>query len=154
MKKHLILQLFVLGFILFLPTDAIACSCLEYEKPTAKVIKQAKKVTDAIFTGKVLNITENQEADNISVKLRVISVWKGQIKKTVTVLSGLHGGNCRYYFEVGSTYLVYADNSTMYSPVISLSTGSCDRTSMLSAAKTDIRFLGKSRKPRKSWSVK
>ena len=150
MKKLLLSQLFILGLMMFLHTDVFACSCETRSEPLAEKVRKAKAESDAIFTGSVLSITENTTDEYISVELKVIEVWKGEIAQKVTVLSGLHDGNCRYPFKVGKLYLVYAHHSTMYSRVKSLSTGICTRTSVLSEAESDVRVLGKTRKPRKS----
>ena len=139
-------------FLLFGAPRAFACSCLLPEGPRSKLVAEAKQGSHAIFSGKVIKIVENPNAQKmqdqyISVELRVVEIWKGTLGKTVTIRTGANDGNCRFPFKVGQTYLVYAENSTMYSPTEMLSTGICSRTALYSKGKPDIRYLGRRRKP-------
>ena len=132
---------------------AFACSCIMPEGSLSKLVGDAKKSSDAIFSGRVLKITENPNAERmqyqyLSVELKVVDTWKGTIGKTVIIRTGSNDGNCRYPFKVGETYLIYAENSTMYSPTKFLSASVCSRTTPLAEGKPDIRFLGKRRRPK------
>ena len=153
MNKKTTFGLFVIAFFtLFGAEQALACSCVLPEGPLSKLVADAKNSSDAIFSGKVLKITENSSPGSMqnqynSVELQVVDVWKGTLRKTVTIRTGANDGNCRYPFKVGETYLIYAENSTMYSPTDFLSTGICSRTALLAEGKPDLRFLGKRRKP-------
>jgi hypothetical protein len=74
------------------------------------------------------------------VTARLISTYKGKAEtQTITILTGLGGGDCGYYFSVNKEYLIYGreglfnilDNSGL-KPVISqrkyYTTTICDRT--------------------------
>lgn len=128
--------------------ETLACSCAPpvYGESLSVKVKRAKKESSAVFTGVVTQLTENREGFGYTtIKLKVIDLWKGNLSKEITVLTGLHDGNCRYPFEVNKKYLVYSDNGTMYSSSKSLETTMCTRTTIFSEAKADIKILGKSK---------
>lgn len=130
--------------------EVFACSCLRFpDAPLSKQVKEARGKSDAVFTGKVLEVTKNTEGGR-SVKLEIINSWKGNLSKEIILLTGNDDGDCGYPFEVGKTYLVYADNGTMYSSVDRLETTICSRTKSLVDAKKEIKVLGKGKTPKKS----
>lgn len=146
-QKFLFYAACVVGLVILLNGEGYACSCVPHEgEPLAKQVREAKTHADAVFTGEVLRISENLEEEYVSIEIRLIGLWKGNLRKKVTILTGLHDGNCRYKFRLGETYLVYASNLTMYSPTRSLSTHMCHRTAVLSEGKADIRYLGTQKK--------
>ncbi len=153
MLRKTTFSFFMIAILTLIGTEqAYACSCLMPEGPISKLVGEAKQSSHSIFSGKVVKITENPDAQKfqdqyISVELRVIDIWKGTLGKTVTIRTGSHDGNCRFPFKVNQTYLIYAENSTMYSPTEMLSTGICSRTTLYAKGKQDIRYLGKSKKP-------
>ena len=154
MLKHLIFSFaLVVGFTMF-ASEAYGCSCLMPEGPRSKLVGEARDAAHAVFSGKVVKITENPGAEKmqdqyIEVELRVTDVWKGTVSRNVTLRTGSNDGNCRFPFELNKTYLVYADNSTMYSQSEMLSTGICSRTSLITKGKADMRYLGPRKKPSK-----
>lgn len=51
--------------------------------------------------------------DAVVYLFEIETTLKGNlIKQTVEVASGIYGGSCGYYFEMGKSYLVYARNFT------------------------------------------
>lgn len=127
----------------------LACSCVPpSDEPQRAQVQQAKRESHAVFAGKVVSFFVNSEGDYISVKLQVTGVWKGSLTREVAVLTGRHGGNCRFPFKVGETYLVYARYISMYTDERSLTTHMCLRTSVFSEGKSDVPFLGMKRRPR------
>lgn len=149
--KEILLGLFSIAALIILSSNEVfACSCLRVpDAPLSKLVKQAKDKSDAVFTGKVLEVKENTE-DGRSVKLEIINSWKGNPSKEITLLTGNDDGDCGYRFEVGKTYLVYADKGTMYSSVERLETTICSRTKSLADAKKEIKVLGKGKAPKKN----
>lgn len=140
MKRILCSQLFVLGLVLFLHTDAMACSCILIGGESLKQqVTIAKKDSKAVFSARVLAITKEPENYFVSVRLLVEDVWKGKLTKEVFLTTGSGGGGCGYPFEVGENYLIYAYASN----IGSLSTGICSRTKTLSDSAQDVKVLGK-----------
>lgn len=64
--------------------------------------------------------------------------WKGVDTNAVTLTTGGQGNTCRFYFEEGKEYIVYAsiDNNGM------LGTSSCSRTKPVQDASEDLSVLG------------
>ena len=150
--NKIILYLFSITVLVILSSNEVfACSCIpSSDEPLAEQVKKAKIDADAVFTGKVLQITEHPEDGYISVKLEIMNLWKGNYSKEIMVSTGLNDGNCRYYFKTGETYLVYAYSTNMYSSPDILETTMCSRTRSLSGAKADIKILGKSKNFKKN----
>jgi hypothetical protein len=140
MKTLLLSQLFVLGLVMFLHTDVLACKCSRQDGESLQQrVTQAKTDANAVFSAKVLAVAVNRREFSVSVKLSVEQVWKGEVAKEVTLTTGSGGGDCGYPFKVGESYLVYANASEGGL----LSTGICSRTNKLSASAQDVKILGK-----------
>jgi hypothetical protein len=153
LNKTKFILLAALMVTLFGSGRAFACSCMMPEGPLSKLVADAKQSSHAIFTGKVLKTTPNPGAQKfqdqyLSIELQVIDVFKGNVTRRVTIRTGSSDGNCKFPFKVNQTYLIYAENSTMYSQAEMLSTGICSRTAALIKARSDLRYLGKPRKPK------
>lgn len=133
---------FGLLFLVFLwwkPLDASACSCISPPPPEVALDK-----ADAVFSGEVVEITENERiirgyGNNIHFK--VDKVWKGTDASEIVVTTGYGGGDCGISFEKGQQYLVYATLSDMYVKN-ALSTTICHRTTEISSATEDLNALG------------
>jgi len=148
MKKFVSSSLFIFGLLVFSQTDALGSSCdLSVLKLSIKQqINKARKSSNAVFSGKVLEITKHPQNFYVSVKLLVKDVWKGNIPKEITVTTGLGNGDCGYPFEVDESYLIYANASNENK----LSTTICHRTKNLSESIQDLQTLGKVRISRKN----
>ncbi|HYP43377.1 MAG TPA: hypothetical protein VEQ18_05085 [Candidatus Nitrosocosmicus sp.] len=146
MKKFYFYALGVLMIMIPANTEAFGCSCRPVEKKSiAALVRDAKKESAAVFAGKVLEIIESDELFNTQVKIKVINVWKGSLSNEITIFTGRDDGMCRYDFEVGKTYLVYAAKGIMSNSSGNLETTMCSRTQVYSSAKHDLRILGKGR---------
>lgn len=135
-----LLSVFVVAFLLAFPKSSYACSC---ELPLAKdsvkkQVKQAKKKSQAVFTGEVLEITEPSDKNFLLVKIRVESNWKGAEGNEIVIVTGKGDGDCGYSFTIGQKYLIYAYQTSNSQ----LSTNICQRTALLSEAEKDIAILG------------
>lgn len=119
---------------------ALACSCMVPPPPL-----EALAQVDAVFTA-VAERVERAEVDTgygmlprKRVELRLEAVWKGMPEgDSVTVWTGLGGGDCGFAFEEGKSYLVYArrhDDGR-------LTTGLCDRTRPREGADEELDALG------------
>jgi hypothetical protein len=108
--KHLVLSL---ALLLWGPLS-YACSCIGMG-----TVKQELKRSDMAFKGTVLSkeiisIEDTSVAPAFTIRMAqyrfvILSVYKGSLKHdTLTVTTGLGGGDCGFYFEEGKQYIVYA----------------------------------------------
>ncbi len=150
MKKIIVSTLLIFGLLVFIQINALGCSCdLPIPKRSLKQqVNKARKSSIAVFSGRVLEITKQPQNFYISVKLLVIDSWKGSLPKEITVTTGLGNGDCGYPFEVGESYLIYANGSDENK----LSTNICQRTDSLLEKPQDIKILGKGKLTRKNKS--
>jgi hypothetical protein len=123
--------------------EAIACSCDFSPLPQSQKqqVTSARKSSRAIFSGVVLKTKE--VGYSVQVTFKVDSFWKGSLPSEVVLTTGRGGGDCGYRFEVGDRYLVYAYGSD----VRSLGTNICQRTAPYKDAATDLKILGKTKRP-------
>jgi len=146
MNKIIFYTLGIFAFLIFAGIDVYACSCIPRSDETIQQqINRAKKDSQAVFSGKVLQIIRKPENHQVVVKLRVENLWKGNLSKEVTVLTGSDSALCGYQFEVGQSYLIYASGADKNN----LHTNICTRTAKFSEAKADVKALGKGRITRK-----
>jgi hypothetical protein len=137
--RQVILQF--IGVILCLVGSAsvsIACTCMHLRGDPAA----AFTASSAVFSGKVLEITEGESAmpasgvKELTVKFRVEKSWKLVRKDEVMVLTVNTGNLCGFTFKVGERYLVYGlggGNKFM--------TDICTRTTGLIGAAEDLEYL-------------
>lgn len=147
MNKIIFSSLLSFGLLVFTTIDAVACGC---ELPIPKLslkqqVNKAQKKSAAVFTGRVLEITKQPQNFYVTVKLLVEDSWKGNLPQEVTITTGLGNGDCGYKFEVGESYLVFANGANENK----LSTGICHRTKILSESAQDLKILGKGKVSRK-----
>ncbi len=137
--------LFTFAVLLLLVSikNVLACSCVRSDpsKTLTQLVSEAYKDSKAVFSAKVLSMTEDPEKGEFRVKLRLIKSWKGKLIKTLTLITGLGGGDCGYFFEVGKTYLIYAYRDEDKK----LTTNICSRTAGISLTK-DVAVLNKLKK--------
>jgi hypothetical protein len=108
---------------------ARACSCLQM--PPRQVFEES----DAVFEGRVLEIVPND--NGITARLEVVQSWKGVEIERVEVRTAGDSAACGIAFEVGTSWLVYADDENGV-----LSTGLCSRTARIEEAEEDLAALG------------
>jgi hypothetical protein len=137
--------------LLFAPSIAFACSCSlpPIGKTETQLIKLERKKSQAVFSGKVIEIiapktASGEEAWVAEVRFKVMQTWKGVTTETVSVFTANICCICDYNFDVGERYLVYA-----YSADDNLATSICRRTKLLSEAGEDLKVLGKSKVPKR-----
>ena len=132
------------AFLLMCPA-ARACDCALDPTPC-----MAFTHTAVIFAGRVSRISNIEVSlksgdpkiryPQRSVTFEVLKAYRGLQAKTVDVSTGEGGGDCGYLFERGREYLVYANPNP---DTVSLSTGICQRTRLLSEARDDIDYLSR-----------
>jgi hypothetical protein len=142
------------AFLIFATVNAFACSCGgRNSKPTMRetVAAYGAGATQVIFEGSV----EKQELQSGSpgapvnalsmtgfgshraVTFNVLRAYRGLLGSSVTVLTGLGGGDCGFDFETGKKYLVYTSRVNTET----LFTSICSGTSSLEEGGPALRFL-------------
>jgi hypothetical protein len=134
--------LFVFGFAIFPnqfgQNEVIALAEAKCRIPT---LQEAKNEESAIFEGKILEVTPNENG-----KTFVLSVnrnWKGAKTKKITIFVN-ESARFESWFEIGKKYLVFARLDDSKKLVV----GRCSRSNEIEQAADDLKSLGKSRKPR------
>jgi hypothetical protein len=140
MKKIVFSLFLVFGLLVLTQINVLACSCdLPIPKLSPKQqINKARKNANAVFSGRVLEITKQPQNFYVSVRLLIKDSWKGNSPKEITITTGIGNGDCGYPFEVGESYLIYASGDENR-----LSTHICQRTKNLSDSAQDLQVLGK-----------
>jgi hypothetical protein len=113
--------------------EADACSCVPPEPPD-----QAVRDSAAVFSGKVVRVYGGKNAQEKTVELEVVRVWKGIGKPRVTLKTHSHSASCGFPFREGETYLVYSQKDGHGD----LTTSICSRTRRMSQASEDLEALG------------
>jgi hypothetical protein len=129
---------------------AAACSCVDTGTPAA-----AFGYMPVVFTGQVTTVNTGNPlarllqplqiwlglpvaptAHALYATLDVTAAWKGVTLNRVQVLTTAGGGSCGFDFQLNQQYLVYGWQDTY-----GLTTSSCTRTALVSAAAADLAFL-------------
>ena len=143
----------VVSFVLSLPQDGLACSCVG---PRGK---KALEGAAAAFSGKVTKV-EYLDADEPEVEPRIIVTfkvyrwWKGPLKKSAVLHTIYNKWTCEgYFFKEGKEYLVFAyqnrEQMAEKFPAAkdTLGVNICGATGLLATAKEELRELGPGRRP-------
>lgn len=123
----------LLSAALLMPLRAKACSCVLNGTPQQELGRSS-----VVFEGTVVSVEEIPAAADRShphlsaARLRVTHAWKG-VEGDEVVVETFHG-MCGVRFEVGESYLVYANETERDNPW----TDDCTRTCLLSAAAADL----------------
>ena len=150
MKKIIILTLTFFGLLLLIQIDVFAYSCGNILQTLEQEIKGRLKASKAVFAGEILKISETSQRPDVTrpevaVKIRLKEVWKGQLTKEVIINTPDNSAACGYSFEVGKSYLVFADSRKGKI----FSTGLCSGNRLLETATEELKILGKGKKPQK-----
>jgi len=158
-------QFLLIIFFSVYSSVAYCCSCIG-----EATVRQELKRSDVVFTGKVISkkvIDTKSPTDKLmqglkmymaEYKLQVSTVFKGKIKQdTVTIITGVGGGDCGFNFEIGNEYIVYSSLKNKYYPQGNsvskfLYTDICRRT-RLATDTEEIKALSKKCKNRKATSL-
>lgn len=142
--KVFISFLLIISIIVFNPEKAFACECYHPEINTDEklrnVVTAALDGAEAVFSGEVVGMNES------IVEFRLEMLWKGDFKdKSATITRAVLSDKgsyistpCRYDFEVGAKYLVFADQ-TSDGMIVTV----CSRTTPLSDAKRLVSELNR-----------
>lgn len=145
MKKITLYLFGIFAFLMFTNAEVSACSCLaQGEETVTQQVSRAKNDARAVFTGKVVEIVRKPGSSSVVVKLKTEKSWKGTVSKRVSILTGENSALCGFNFEVGKSYLIYAQGTNAND----LQTNICTRTAGLTNAKADLKALGRGRIPK------
>lgn len=121
--------------------SATACSCVPLTPA------QAFERADTVFVGEVTSFKTKSglfgrsSIDPTTVNFKVMEVWKGPRRGTLTIGTVRSEVSCGYEFQEGLRYLVYARDGR---------TRLCDRTALTIQATEDLAALGDGWKPEPS----
>jgi hypothetical protein len=153
MKKIVFMSLSIVSLFIFAQVNAFACSCptVGTMYPTTGIGSDsliAGQVRNAkvVFSGEVVGINKIPKTRMLLVKIEVKESWKEVLPKEITITTEL--GGCGYQFQVGTEYLVFANDSDDGN----LSTGECLRNKLLYKATEELQVLGEGNKPQKNKS--
>ena len=127
------------------PGVAHACGCILSEHPCQQTAEAA-----AIFAGRVTDIRRlhppRKMDDDVSdlwvelvVSLSVSESFKGPGTPSIEVVTG--NGSCGYPFEIGKTYLVFAQARSVTGGGPPLSTHKCGHNAEIDQAGDSLRYL-------------
>ena len=136
-------------YLLLLPAFVSACGCFQLNpnQTVRQAVSKARQSAKAIFSGKVVEVVREPYASTgyyVVVRFEVERSWKKVEANEITIISILT--DCTYPFEIGESYLIYADDSGQGM----LDTSVCSRTRKLKEAKEDLKLLGRGKVPKKS----
>jgi len=127
-----------LGALLLLAARPVhACTCLP------QTLEESLRNSTLVFEGLVVEV-EAVDADGelgptlLRVRMRVTESWTPGLAEEVVVRTSASGAACGYRFEVGRSYLVYADAGSAEAPAVTL----CSGTKPREQAQDDRRHLG------------
>jgi hypothetical protein len=145
-----------MGFLLLalgvlLPCAAPVCTCVMF--PPMRTVADAEAAlgrSEAVFIGRVEHVEVRQalpRGDSARgprwpeaiVRLRVEQRFKGPRSDTLTVTSGLGGGDCGIGFAEGERYLIYLQPKT--EAAAGHYVGICGGTKAVAAAKDELSLL-------------
>jgi len=103
----------------------LACSCIGQ-----RTVKEEIKHADAVVVGTILSkqfitLTDSNLINSLFPKLTIAryallvqDIYKGKITiDTVTIYTGVGGGDCGIVFEIGKKYIVYGKEKTFFGQV-------------------------------------
>lgn len=149
MKKIVFSSLVIFGLLIFIQLETFACSCGDIPQTTKQRIEGNLKYYQAVFTGKILDITKKPASrdvyPDVLIKIEVERSWKEILPEVIFITSQLYdGASCGAYFEIGRRYLIFARGADENG----LSTGRCDFNTRIENATEELKVLGEGEKTR------
>ena len=147
LTKLFSLLVLVSAYFIWTPSSAGACSCGP-PRPLNVAVKEQLRTARAVFSGKVINVTEEEETTGTRVVylFEVQSIWKGPTNSHIEVYNFKAASMCEFPFKLNESYLVYAykveAGSRFYAGL-----SACGATTQLSHAGDQIAVLGQGRLP-------
>ena len=125
---------FFFTFFTFTYTFSQECTC---QKPDFQAAYDSAAV---VFLGKVTEFTTNWVSGGMKASFQVSQKWKSEGESFIVVNTPFPQ-NCGYTFEVGKTYLIYAQKKR-----VTHKSSACYRILPIENAQEDLEKLGKSNK--------
>jgi hypothetical protein len=131
------------------PAPCAACTCLRADGYRVGAIEPG----GTVFAGRPVAVRDSfVVAGSVRWRTRIYTFavdrgWAGRLSGTLYVWSGRGGGDCGYVFDLGRSYLVYADEGARPAQ---LWTGDCSDTAPLREAGKQLRHLRQYREWRPS----
>ncbi len=124
-------------FLTTMPFSVYACSCVADITP-----EETYSHADAVFSGIVQSVEEKSVWGKSfrEVVFDAQTIWKGEPKSTIKVVTGTGGGDCGFDFTEGEMYVVYAGYGGIYGDEKTLEVNICNRTALFSSASEDIAY--------------
>ena len=145
MTKVIYTSLVLTLLLLMSAQKSFACSCAFSPGPEKKQVRQAFNDSTAIFSGEVLEIRDSSEDINmLLVRFKVTKLWKGELKREVTLTTAKQSAMCGYRFEIATKYLVYGNG-----PRDALLVTNCSRTTNASNRR-DLKYLAKLKRQKRA----
>jgi hypothetical protein len=119
------MKLITLLILMFISLKGFSCMCRFHK------FEEACQISPHIFEGRFIQKAtgkQNNPYYPLSLyKVVVLDIWKGELKDTVDLFTGIGGGDCGTSFDSGKTYLIWTSNQYGYL----LSTNFCTRTRLI-----------------------
>jgi hypothetical protein len=117
--------------------QAHACSCM------ATTPRDAAQAASTVFEGRVLRVDKGDpnaqvNAGHHTVDLQVVRYFKGEGGESITLQTASNSAACGIEFEIGGSYLVYANTNEGSG----LWAGLCSGTRPMAGAEADLEHLG------------
>ena len=143
MKKLFSLWIVLAGVVMLSAAPASACQCQSLSE--RERFEGVRKDSAAIFVGRAAEVThEFRDTLAMRVTFEIKQLWKGDRVRELIVYT--EGNNCDPDFEVGREYLVYA--FAVPGRPGRLEAWGCAGTGPAGMRGEEIRWLGKSKRPR------
>ncbi len=145
---------FIILFI-FSMTKTFACRCIENNESLSKKVEKAFAQADLIISGKVVevkilnNAKDKYSSSPVLYKFEVTRTIKGKSRQEfIEITSEKSAVLCGYTFELGKSYLVYAQKSAYFDKMtkneFDFVTTLCERNQKLNKVdKKEFRKLNK-----------
>ena len=86
MKKAVYISLTLALFVFACAERSFACSCSVSLEPEKKLVQEAFTSSDAIFSGKVVEVKDfPADESKVVVKIKVGQTWKGESKLEIVI---------------------------------------------------------------------
>jgi len=140
MRKFIFFSVGIFILMLLIQVDALACKCkIDPDQILEQKINANLKTAKAVFSGKVIEISDSADKQYVLVKIKVEESWKDMLPEEIYITTNTT--SCGYRFKVGKYYLIFAQSSEKYE----LTTASCLGNKELANAAEELKILGASK---------
>ncbi len=141
-------SIYIIIALLLTTLNSFGCSCFGTE-----TVKQAFRASDVVIYGEVISIGKHNLSKELhygdtiewftnEVTIKVTTNLKNGSAEFVTVYTGMGDGDCGFNFQIGKSYLLYANNETQDGEEL-LRTNICTRTAEVTSDLDELTTLKK-----------